>query len=135
MRAALDGTVVPRNFGSLGVVLATEAADIWSLGVLMWQLLAQHPLYSSESEAVAALGSGGPSMGCVSDLQARHLLQKMLVRAPQERLPADRVLKHGYLTHGLDTVQMAATFGPMQKGQLFVRSLLNQLSQALGDSG
>ena len=68
-----------------------------------------------------------PSLGCVSDLQARHLLQKMLHRDPGARLPSSKVLKHGFLTGGLDTVQMESTFGPMQKGQLFMRTLLQQL--------
>ena len=52
----------------------------------------------------------------------------MLQREPSERIQGPRVLKHGYLTGGLDTVQMETTFGPMQKGQLFLRSLLQQLS-------
>ena len=115
------------------------ALDVWSLGVLLWQLYSQQPLYGSESEAFGMLPSLGnslsgarglgiePSLGCVSDLQARHLLQKMLHRDPGARLPSSKVLKHGFLTGGLDTVQMESTFGPMQKGQLFMRTLLQQL--------
>ena len=116
--------------------------DIWSLGVLLWQLYSQQPLYGSEAEAFGMLPSLGsqlaggmgaePSMGCVTDLQARHLLHKMLQRDPGGRLPAPKVLKHGFLTGGLDTVQMDATFGPMQKGQLFIRSLLTQLGELGG---
>ena len=112
--------------------------DVWSLGVLLWQLYSQQPLYGSEAEAFGMLPSQGafePSMGCVTDLQARHLLQKMLHRDPAERIVAQKVIKHGYLTGGLDTVQMESTFGPMQKGQLFIRSLLAQMSELGGGGG
>ena len=69
-----------------------------------------------------------PSMGCVTDLQAAHLLSKMLQRHPHDRIESVKIAKHGYLSGGLDTVQMEYSFGPMQKGQLFVRSLLQALA-------
>ena len=34
------------------------------------------------------------------------------------------------ITGGLDEVEMESTFGPMQKGQLFLRSLLQQMLPA-----
>ena len=64
-------------------------------------------------------------------MQARHLLEKMLHHQPAERIEAAKLLKHGYLTGGLDTVQMQSTFGPMQKGQLFVRSLLQSVQEGM----
>ena len=117
---------------SIATAPADAAMDVWSLGVLLWQMFSQEPLVGTEAEALAMLPSVGaiePSMGCVTDLQARHLLEKMLCREPSERISAQKILKHGYLTGGLDTVQMETTFGPMQKGQLFLRSLLQQLGQ------
>ena len=36
---------------------------------------------------------------------------------------------------GLDTVQMESTFGPMPVGQLFIRTLLQQLGELGGGSG
>ena len=72
-----------------------------------------------------------PSMGCVTDTQASHLITKMLQRHPHDRIESTKIAKHGYLTGGLDTVQMENTFGPMQKGQLFLRSLLQQISGAV----
>ena len=109
---------------------ATAALDVWSLGVLLWQLFSQQPLFLNEAEATTLLASHAPfaaPMGCVIDEQAHHLLLKMLVRKPTERLEPTKVLKHGYLAGGMDTTEMEATFGPMQKGHLFLRSLLQQI--------
>ena len=66
-------------------------------------------------------------MGCVVDEQAHHLLLKMLVRKAADRIEPAKILRHGYLAGGMDTVEMDSTFGPMQKGHLFLRSLLQQL--------
>ena len=73
-------------------------------------------------------------MGCVTDMQALHLLQKMLLHHPRDRIDSMRIAKHGYLTGGLDTIEMESTFGPMQKGQMFLRSLLLQLPGAGKDT-
>ena len=117
---------------------ASAAMDVWSLGVLLWQLFSQQPLVSTEAEALAMLPSLRSielSLGCVTDLQARHLLYKMLQRDEAERITPQQILKSGYLTGGLDTIQMETTFGPMQKGQLFVRSLLQNMSEGFGKRG
>ena len=109
---------------------ATAALDVWSLGVLLWQLFSQQPLFLNEAEATTLLASHAPlaaPMGCVVDEQAHHLLLKMLVRKPTDRLEPAKVLKHGYLAGGMDTTEMEASFGPMQKGHLFLRSLLQQI--------
>jgi serine/threonine protein kinase len=114
----------------------SEAQDVWSLGLLLWQLFSQQPLIGSEAEALTMLPSMRsvePSLGCVTDAQARHLLQKMLQQDESERITPQKILKHGYLTGGLDTVQLESTFGPMQKGQLFVRSLLQAVAEGLGE--
>ena len=65
----------------------------------------------------------------LADPQAYHLLLKMLQKKPAERIEAALLLKHSYLAGGVDTVEMEASFGPMQKGNLFLRSLLNQMRQ------
>ena len=114
---------------------ASAEMDVWSLGVLLWQLFAQQPLISSEAEALSLIPSLRTlelSLGCVTDMQARHLLEKMLVRDETARIALPKVLKHGYITGGLDTVQMDSTFGPMQKGQIFVRSLLQAVKDGFG---
>ena len=95
------------------------------------------PLFRGEVEAIAVLtpvktGKLEVPTGCIDDPQARHLLEKLLQRSADDRLDGSRILKHGYLAGGLDTVQMESTFGPMQQGQMFVRSLLQQLGGSVG---
>ena len=51
----------------------------------------------------------------------------MLRRRAEERITVGDIMRHGYLAGGLDTIEMEGTFGPMQKGQIYVRSLLQQL--------
>ena len=128
------GPILPGGIGGSTIMTAPAGPelDVWSLGMLLWQLYSQQPLVGSEAEALSmlpSLKSIDPSLGCVTDPQARHLLQKMLMRDESARITAQKILKHGYLTGGLDTEQMESTFGPMQKGQLFVRSLLQGLNE------
>ena len=83
-------------------------------------------------QATTLLGSHAqlePPIGGFDDPQAYHLLLKMLQKKPAERIEAALLLKHSYLAGGVDTVEMEASFGPMQKGNLFLRSLLNQMRQ------
>ena len=78
-------------------------------------------------QATTLLGSHAqlqPPIGGFDDPQAYHLLLKMLQKKPAERIEAALTLKHSYLAGGVDTVEMEASFGPMQKGHLFLRSLL-----------
>ena len=70
-----------------------------------------------------------PPKGGFDDPQAYHLLLKMLQKKPAERIEAALTLKHSYLAGGVDTVEMEASFGPMQKGHIFLRSLLTQLRE------
>ena len=113
---------------------ASTAQDVWSLGMILWQMYSQQPLWGNEAEALAALGGAGlsqqhrldPPMGCVTDVQARHLIGRMLQRKPAERIDVAHILRHGYLSGGMDTVEMDETFGPLHKGFVFARSLLQQ---------
>lgn len=120
----------------LSLAPAAASLDVWSLGVLLWQFFSQQPLFCSEHEAfemaTATVGQLEPSLGCVTDLQARHLLHKMLQREPRERIDSHKIAKHSYLTGGLDEVELESTFGPMQKGQLFLRNLLLQMAGSPG---
>ena len=102
--------------------------------MILWQMYSQQPLWGNEAEALAALGGAGlsqqhrldPPMGCVTDVQARHLIGRMLQRKPAERIDVAHILRHGYLSGGMDTVEMDETFGPLHKGFVFARSLLQQ---------
>ncbi len=109
---------------------ATAAIDVWALGAILWQLFAQQPLFLNEVEAATLLASHAqvtPPQGCIDDPQAYHLIDKMLQRKPAERVELEAILKHSYLAGGMDTAEMDASFGPMQKGHLFLRSLLQQM--------
>ena len=84
------------------------------------------------AEATTLLGSHAqlhPPKGGFDDAQAYHLLLKMLQKKPADRIEAALISKHSYLAGGVDTVEMEASFGPMQKGHLFLRSLLSQMRQ------
>ena len=61
-----------------------------------------------------------PPMGCVTDVQARHLIGRML-QQPAERIDVAHILRHGYLSGGMDTVEMDETSGPLHKGFVFAR--------------
>ena len=123
--------MAPETFGSDKI---SEKADVFSLGMILWQMYSQQPLWGNEAEALAALGGAGlsqqhrldPPMGCVTDVQARHLIGRMLQRKPAERIDVAHILRHGYLSGGMDTVEMDETFGPLHKGFVFARSLLQQ---------
>ena len=83
-------------------------------------------------QATTLLGSHAqlhPPKGGFDDAQAYHLLLKMLQKKPADRIEAALISKHSYLAGGVDTVEMEASFGPMQKGHLFLRSLLSQMRQ------
>ena len=116
---------------------ASTAQDVWSLGMILWQMYSQQPLWGNEAEALAALGGAGlsqqhrldPPMGCVTDVQARHLIGRMLQRKPAERIDVAHILRHGYLSGGMDTVEMDETFGPLHKGFVFARSLTAAAAQ------
>ena len=93
--------------------------------------ISPHP-HLTPPQATTLLGSHAqlqPPQGGFDDPQAYHLLLKMLQKKPADRIEAALTLKHSYLAGGVDTVEMEASFGPMQKGHLFLRSLLNQLRE------
>jgi serine/threonine protein kinase len=115
---------------------ASAALDVWALGTMLWGFYAQQPLHLSEVEAMAmplAAVTVEPPMGCIPDPQARTLIRKMLRHEPSERLPSERILKQAYLAGGLDTFDMESSYGPVQKGQLVMRSMLQQLRGAVAE--
>ena len=127
---------------------ATPALDVWSLGVILWQLCAQRTLFANEAEAIALLSvtphkigstseAGAPRslripMGCIADEQARHLLGKLLQTEAAQRPELSQLLSHGFLNGGLDTIQLEATFGPIQREQVAALSVLKELGSARG---
>ena len=113
---------------------ASTAQDVWSLGMILWQMYSQQPLWGNEAEALAALGDAGlsqqhrldPPMGCVTDVQARHLIGRMLQRKPAERIDVAHILPPrlpvGRDGHGRDGRDLR----PAPQGVRVRRSLLRQ---------
>jgi len=64
----------------------------------------------------------------VDDIQARHLLRKVLVKNHIDRASIQAVLKHAYLCGGMDTIQRESSFGYLQQTQQQLHSLLTDVS-------
>ena len=64
----------------------------------------------------------------VDDIQARHLMKKILVKNHLDRASVQAVLKHAYLCGGMDTIQRESSFGYLQQTQQQLQSLLTDIS-------
>ena len=60
-------------------------------------------------------------------MQALNLLQKMLVKKPEERASVEVALKHAYLTGGLDTQEVQGTFAMLHESQQSFRNTLEEM--------
>ena len=71
----------------------------------------------------------------ISDPQALHLMQKLLLKKPKERATVEMALKHAYLTGGLDTQEVQGTFALLHESQTNFRSALEELRDFQADGG
>ncbi len=111
---------------------ASAAMDMWSLGLILYELFACEPYFAGCSDDVAlqVLASTTPldvPMARVPDTQAQHLVAKLLVKQPRERASVDAVLKHAYLCGGLDTQQVAGSFAMLHEAQQSFRDELGRI--------
>ena len=111
----------------------TPSTDIWSFGMLLYQIYAQMPMFRTDEEAFSGLGGVGviqlSSLGIIDDIQANHLVRRCLVVSPESRIQAQDVTQHAYLRGGLDKEQMAMTFGRVQSSISHVISQIDWIKE------
>eukprot|EP00301_Raphidiophrys_heterophryoidea_P027698 c9783_g2_i1.p1 GENE.c9783_g2_i1~~c9783_g2_i1.p1 ORF type:complete len:329 (+),score=86.93 c9783_g2_i1:290-1276(+) len=113
---------------------ATRRMDTWSLGLIMFELFTQEPMFAHEQEAISAAGGKGlvlaSTLGAVDDVQARHLIEQCLQPKPRDRIAIRNIAEHAYLRGGFDNRQMQSTFGSLKTGF----QLLEDATKSLLDS-
>jgi hypothetical protein len=67
----------------------------------------------------------------VDDIQARHMLKKVLVKNHLDRANVQAILKHAYLCGGMDTIQRESSFGYLQQTQSQLQILLTDISSQI----
>ena len=105
--------------------------DMWSFGLVIFELFARQPYFSDKPDTMQQLASYAElevPKDIVDDIQARHLLKKLLVKNHVERGNVQAVLKHAYLCGGMDTIQKASSFGYLQQTQQQLQVMLTDLS-------
>lgn len=110
---------------------ATCALDMWSFGLIVFELFARQPYFSDKPDTMQQLASYAElevPKDIVDDIQARHLLRKVLVKNHIDRASIQAVLKHAYLCGGMDTIQRESSFGYLQQTQQQLHSLLIDVS-------
>ena len=90
----------PGPGGSRGAKAVTVAVDMWSIGVVMFMLLAGYPPFIAEpdSKLFSLIRRGkfvlAPSVFDTVTEEAKDLIRKLLVVHPDERIKASEALKH-----------------------------------------
>jgi len=113
---------------------ASCAIDLWGLGLIVFELFSRQPYFSDKPDTMQLLANYSElevPKDVVDDIQARHLLKKVLVKSHVERACIQSVLKHAYLCGGMDTVQRASSFSYLQQTQEQLQSMLNEVSTSM----
>eukprot|EP00762_Andalucia_godoyi_P006575 ANDGO_05000.mRNA.1 Serine/threonine-protein kinase Aurora-1 len=73
--------------------------DIWSLGVLMYEFLVGQPPFmaAGNTETFKRIVAVDLKVPNYVSTEGRELLQKLLVKQPEKRLPLEQVLKHPFI--------------------------------------
>ena len=91
--------------------LASASVDLWSVGVMLYQLATAQPLVKIDRNDDIASGEGYHTIytwsetACqsrllaVKDLALRDLISKMLSRDPEQRLSCSELLNHPFFTY------------------------------------
>uniref|UniRef100_A0A914WTZ1 Ribosomal protein S6 kinase delta-1 n=1 Tax=Plectus sambesii TaxID=2011161 RepID=A0A914WTZ1_9BILA len=93
---ALDLCYAAPEVAGIRPTLVTEAADWWSVGALLLELLCGEPMHDICLQGVSATGEiPFPDTMSISD-QAKDLVSKLLVANPRERLTPDDIRAHPF---------------------------------------
>jgi len=116
---------------------AQPTMDLWALGMIAYELFVNEPFFAGCSDDVAlqVLAGGAPldlPMSRIAEPRAEHLLAKMLVKRPKDRLPIESVLRHAYLVGGLDTQEVGASFAMLHTSQQAFKDELGKLQEGIG---
>ena len=116
---------------------AAPVQDAWSLGMILYELFANEAFFAGCSDDVALQVLAAPvtlelPTARISNTQALHLLQKLLVKKPRERATVEVAMKHAYLTGGLDTQEVQGTFAMLHESQQTFRDALEELRDLTG---
>ena len=111
---------------------ASPAMDVWALGMILWELFTNEPFFAGCSDDVVlqVLATTTPldvPQSRIYDVQAQHLLMKILSKRPKERCGLSDVLKHAFLQGGLDTREVADSFAKLHDGQQNFKQALEEL--------
>jgi len=110
---------------------ATCALDLWAFGLIIFELFARQPFFSDKPDTMQQLASYAElevPKDVVDDIQARHMLKKVLVKNHLDRASVQAILKHAYLCGGMDTIQRESSFGYLQQTQQQLQTLLAEIS-------
>ena len=117
---------------------ASCSIDMWGLGLVIFELFSRLPYFADKPDTMQQLANYAElevPKDIVDDIQARHVLKKLLVKNHVERANIQAVLKHAYLCGGMDTIQKASSFGYLQQTQAQLQTMLTDLSSHVKASG
>ena len=125
------GTVLKEICGSPGYIAPeivspraaedgyTLAADIWSMGVILYILLTGYPPFSAENDddSFELTRKGQYDREPLESLTpaAQNLISRMLVLEPSPRLTSAEVLRHPWITGEASSVALTSTQGNLKK--------------------